>query len=296
MDRKFQSTNTKYSSDPDLTEINKVRKRKQNPDVQEFAAFRDDVTKMFEQLKSDQEKKFNIITESIQEIKNYRKDVTEINKKIEKILENTTNVYTELKKSVDQTILEHKEALIKIDRLELQLEQVQRQQLANTIEIVNIPKEDKENLQDIVSKLHNSLGVNLTEREINQIYRVSTNKKNPIVVQYHTVKCQNEVIQAMKQYKNIKPNTFTAKIINNDWNEDSIYVNEALTPNARRLHFLARRLCKNQNFKFCWTNKGRVYVRKTEGSPAILIKHEHQIQKLMADYTTDHNSKTAELK
>ncbi|CAH2093521.1 unnamed protein product [Euphydryas editha] len=54
-----------------------------------------------------------------------------------------------------------------------------------------------------------------------------------------------------------------------------------LTAKGARLYFLARDLAKSQNYKFCWTSYGRIYVRKNENSPVIVIKNENHVNSLM---------------
>lgn len=281
MDRKLSQGNSKYPSDPDLTEINKIRKRKQNPDLQEIASLREDVTKMFEELKSDQDKKFNLICDIIQEMREYRKEVLESNNKFEKILENTVSCCNELKKSVERISEEHSEAKNKISILEQQLEQVQRHQLASSLEILNIPRQDNENLEGIILKLHSSLGVNIAESDISQIHRNNSIKRKPVIVQYNNIKSRNEVLKAIKQYnKTNNQNKFNTTIINKDWEANPVFVFESLTAQTRRLYHLSRELQKNSNYRFCWITNGRVYLRRTEGSPALLIKSEQQLDNL----------------
>lgn len=63
--------------------------------------------------------------------------------------------------------------------------------------------------------------------------------------------------------------------------DSPVFVTENLTAKSARLHFLGRDLVKSKSYKFCWTAYGKVYVRKDEKSPIILIKNESQIQQLM---------------
>ncbi|XP_060806129.1 uncharacterized protein LOC132903002 [Amyelois transitella] len=79
----------------------------------------------------------------------------------------------------------------------------------------------------------------------------------------------------------MQKNKLTAKHLGLHTKEDTpIFVTEHLTPKGSRLYFLARELVKSRRFKYCWTAYGKIYLRKDDTSPIILIKSEAQIQKL----------------
>ncbi|KAG7309289.1 hypothetical protein JYU34_005230 [Plutella xylostella] len=63
-------------------------------------------------------------------------------------------------------------------------------------------------------------------------------------------------------------------------NSTPVFTAEYLTPKANRLYFLARDLVRTDLYQFCWTSQGRIFVRKSEGTPAILIKNEEQVTQL----------------
>lgn len=78
-----------------------------------------------------------------------------------------------------------------------------------------------------------------------------------------------------------KSNKLSAKHLGIKEDGDSpIYVSEQLTPKAARLHYLARDLTRSQDYKYCWTSFGKVYVRKDDKTPVIPITSEAQIHNL----------------
>ena len=52
---------------------------------------------------------------------------------------------------------------------------------------------------------------------------------------------------------------------------NNIYISESLTASNRELFNEALKVKKDLNYKFIWSSNGRVFMRATEESPAILI-------------------------
>jgi hypothetical protein len=88
---------------------------------------------------------------------------------------------------------------------------------------------------------------------------------------------------AIREYNKLHPNEkYNTTCLNIVGEMQPVYIAESLTPRARRLHYLARDLRKNYNFKYCWTWQGKVFVKQEDGSKPIWIKSEHQIETLKA--------------
>lgn len=282
----------KHASNPDLSYKDNAdnataRKRKQNPDVEELSCLRSDLNDWFTNLKVDNDSKYKQLNEAINELKTHNEEILKSNKKMEQTIEQTSALYNDLKDTVIKISSEHNVALQKIAALEEQLEQVQRNQLKTSLEISDLPKAENENLCELLNTIHTCLGLSIGKDDIVEVYRVNNLKKKPVVVQYRNACSRNDVLRAIKNHNKTNPKKrFCAKDANPEWKEDPIYFNESLTTNARRLFFAARNLQKVHGFKYCWTSSGRVYVRKIEGSPAIQIKSNDQIEKLaIEDYS-----------
>ncbi|KAL4718354.1 hypothetical protein ACJJTC_002467 [Scirpophaga incertulas] len=59
-----------------------------------------------------------------------------------------------------------------------------------------------------------------------------------------------------------------------------IYITEALTTKAQKLFFLAREFARENEFKYCWTSRGIVFLRKADKQPPIRIESEKDLTKL----------------
>ncbi|KAF9804077.1 hypothetical protein SFRURICE_020505 [Spodoptera frugiperda] len=115
---------------------------------------------------------------------------------------------------------------------------------------------------------------------IRDIYRVNTkiDSNKPIIVEFTSVITKEKLIEQCKkfnlQHKNNKLNT---SHLNISGPQKSVYISEHLTSRARRLFFLARGFANTNEFKFCWTAGGKVFIRKKEGERLIRINSESDL-------------------
>lgn len=284
-----------YSSQPELASTSRidqksfvaVRKRKERS---EFEELRDEIHSLIETIKSGQETKFESITKSIEELKlqnNVLKGQNEkiicSNDNIEKKLVLTTELYNELKKSMELLQDDHQKAIKKITALEEQLEEIQRNQRSSFIEI-STPVKENENILDMVTKLHDVIGIKSVEATIKQCFRLKKGNKKPILVEYQNEQIRNKVLNHVKKYNTQNSTKINKEILGDPDNKDRVYINEFLTPHARKLLFHARQLQKLYGFKFNWISRGKIYIREKEGDPAILIKSIEQIEDIKSTF------------
>lgn len=60
-----------------------------------------------------------------------------------------------------------------------------------------------------------------------------------------------------------------------------IYISETMTPTTKQLHYLSREIKRKYNFKFCWVSNGRVFLKKSEDQPAVLVKSTEKIEEII---------------
>lgn len=140
----------------------------------------------------------------------------------------------------------------------------------------------------MVVKLSETVNCKINRSDIKDIYRVrgrqADQKNTPTVVETNSVLLKTDLLKMAKSYSIRNKTKLYAKHLGLKTKEDSpIFLSENLTPKAARLHFLARDLAKSKGYKFVWTSFGKVYVRKTEQSPVVMIKSEQQIHKLLLE-------------
>ncbi|XP_046966926.1 uncharacterized protein LOC124534927 [Vanessa cardui] len=282
---------TKSSSQPDLANSTRIdsepfvatRKRKERSELQDL---RDEIHTLIATIKLGEETKFEKITKIIEELKEQNNSLkiqnTEIlksNDKIEKTLSHTTALYSDLKKSMEIMSENYNKAVTRIVFLEDQLEEIQRTQRATFIEI-NTPMKEKEDVLQMITQLHSFIGLKLPVDDIRQCYRVKTGNKNPIIVEYQDGHTRNKVLQMVRKFNKVSVDKINTSIFGEQDIKERIYVNESLTPKARKLHFLARQLKKSHGYRYNWISRGKIYVKKTDGDPAIQIKSLDQVEDL----------------
>jgi hypothetical protein len=191
----------------------------------------------------------------------------------------------------DVTVLETE---LKQDRqyilfLEKKVEDLQMGIRKSNLELKNVPKKETETKLDLINMvicLSQTIGCPLTQGDIGDIYRVrgknTAQKNTPIIIETNSTLLKSNILKMAKSY-NVKNKTkICAKHLGLKIQEDTpVFLSEHLTAKGSRLHFQARDLASSKGYKFCWTAYGKVYVRKNEQTPIILISSEEQAHHLL---------------
>lgn len=225
------------------------------------------------------------ITSDVEEVKAQNNVIQETNQELSKSITFLAGKYDELQQAVIDLRKERNDNLSYIKALENRVEDMQRSTKLSTIEIRNVPTKATENqdeLANIVQKTCQVLSVDLQRSDLKDVFRVSTkSSKNTILAEFTSVLMKNRVIQNAKQYnKQNKGNKLNTSVIGIPGNHTPIYISESLTPKNKRLYYLAREFAKSQNYTYCWTSYGKVFLRKTEGTPHIVLREECELAAL----------------
>lgn len=249
----------------------------------EFSSFKKEIKDMIKSLFSEQQKELKKITSVQSEIK-------ESNTNIESSLAFLSAQNEDLRNKIEQFEVELKREREQITILEDKIEDLQREQRKANIEIKNMPKQPTESKDDLIHMvvcLSKSLNSGLKKEDIKDIYRLKgrrdVNKPNtPIIVELSSAILKNDIIKSGKIFNIKNKEKLRAKHLGANRDEETaVFLSEQLTTKGARLHFVARDLAKSKGYKFCWTAYGRVYIRKDENSPVIVVRNESQIQSLM---------------
>lgn len=219
------------------------------------------------------------------------KGIQQTNSNIESSVAFLTSQNEELKRKIEALEKKSNEDQKYISILEEKLEITQQDMRKSNIEIKNVPKkpnESKEDLVEMTLSLSKSIGCSLDKAAIRDIYRVrgkrDSNSNPPIIVETNSTFVKNDILRSCKAFNIKQKAKLCAKHLGFRTYEDTpIYISEHLTPKAARLFFLARDLVKSKVYKYCWTAYGRVYLRREDNSPIILIKSEAQVQQLVTE-------------
>lgn len=171
--------------------------------------------------------------------------------------------------------------------LENKIEGLQRTERKSNIEIRNVPLKGDENKKDLIKMvtiLYKNLDVKLERSDIKDVVKIKKPKteRSTIIVELNNTIAKTDLLKAAKTYnyrnRISKLNAYSLGIT--ALADTPIYLSENLTPLASRLNFLARDFRTANNYKYCWTSFGKVYLRQSDSTPIITITSEAQLQQL----------------
>lgn len=241
--------------------------------------FKNEIRQMFQDLIAEHSNKFSKLEESLSNIQKTNQD-------IENSIEFIATQYEEMRIKIETLDQKCKDNAKYINHLEDKIEDLQRNSRSTTLEIRHLPasqSETKENLLSRLTYLANRLNVSISESDVKDIFRIpgKADSHKPVIVELSTTMIKLKLLKAIKSFnQENKIHKLDASHFGLHGNSTSVYVVEHLTPKANRLYFLARDLVKTGLFKFCWTSNGKIFVRKAEEAPVVLVKSEEQITAL----------------
>ncbi|XP_041979493.1 uncharacterized protein LOC121733343 [Aricia agestis] len=167
---------------------------------------------------------------------------------------------------------------LKYEKLEIKLQQMEQEKLANQLEICGVPEMENENPQEIASKLATVLEQN--PQNIIKAYRKrpkAKNQKNTKPVIPAIVVCLREGArnQWLKTAKSIPLST--THIGRED--SDKMYLREVLSPNTAYLLWKSKEELK-QLYSYIWCKNGAVLIRQHEKSKILMVRSEADIATL----------------
>lgn len=269
-----RSADSEHSvSDPNM------RKRKRDEEVT-----RSEILEMFSLLKKEQDEKFTALMNKVERGINTN---TEQYKDITCSIDFLGQKYDDLLKKIN-VLEEEKSADRKyINFLENRLDQMDRSLRSSCVEIRNVPKnkngETKEDLRDIVNKVGQALNISFQSTEIRDVYRINTKKENnqPIVAELSSVFTRDKIIASVKNYnKNHQTSKFNTSNLKIAGPPKPVYVSENLTMATKKLFYQSREFAKANCFKYCWTSRGRIYLRRADGAPFIRVNNENDLSNI----------------
>lgn len=248
----------------------------------DFRAFKEEVKELISSLMAPQQEKIKEIYQTLMEIKT-------TNSNIESSMSFLAAQNEELKSKIERLEEQSKNDRDCITILEDKIEDLQRGSRKANFEIKNVPKIVKESKDDLIKMtlcLSNQVGCNITKPDISDIYRLRNKRTNttnsPIIVELKSTILKSDLLKSTKAFNRKQNGKLCAKHLGFKTDENTpIYISEQLTTRGARLHFLARDLAKSKEYKYCWTAYGKVYIKKDDDSPTIVINCESQVHNLL---------------
>ncbi|XP_064072497.1 uncharacterized protein LOC135193538 [Vanessa tameamea] len=154
------------------------------------------------------------------------------------------------------------------------------------LEIQCVPEHKSENLSSIVHQLASVVSFDLHDNDIVNFHRVAkrnTESKRPrsIIVKLSTPRKRDNFLAAVKVFnKNNPQSKLNSSHLGIASGKEQIYIMEHLSPDNKRLHAAARLAIKEKKYEYVWIRSGRIFVRRNDTSPAVLIKNFDSLKQL----------------
>lgn len=269
--------NFMYSSHPNLAmepqvdeglikNIN-LRKRK-NPEQTQFQDLEDSLKKSLKEM----------LNTEIEEIKIQNSRIIESNNEIIKLLQLNANNHKELTDRIVTLESKNASAFDRIIELETQLNNIQKKMIKNVIEVRNIPREVNENVKELVNTICDTLEIQHIKDA--NIYRKGKNN-GPIIIECKEAKEKEVLLKGVKRYNvENKGDPLNTENLGLTGMKARVYISESLTPISKKILGAGRDLVRSGTYKYCWTYRGNVLLRKDDGQPALVINSLKQIEDL----------------
>lgn len=232
-------------------------------------------------LVSDQTALISRLATDMAELKVQNTNIQKSNSEIEKSIAFVTTQYEDIRarnKILHEELKQNREYT---ESLEKKIKDIQHKSRSSCIEIRNVPNRDKETSTDlinIVTSVGNAVHFPVSSSDIRDIYRRSGKPgvTGPIIAEFSTVQRKVGLLSSVrtfnsKQPKDSKMNTGHIGVLGKN---QPIYVDEHLPGTVRTLFYQARAFVKQNNYNFCWTSNGNIFMRKQPGDKQILVTSE----------------------
>lgn len=249
--------------------------------------FKQDIMTMLNNWKTDQDATLSKLVADIASLKTQCTDIQKVNVEIENSITFMNAKFDEINEKVRRLEIERNVNSDYILSLERQLEELQQRSRSSAMEVRNVPEKDHESESDliaIVKKLAATLKINIQDHDIRDIYRRpgKPGTTKVIVTEFNSVRMKEDVITSVRRFNKDRPvpDKLNYEHFGITGHKKPIFVDEYLPYSTRKLLFRAREFAKTHNFKFCWTAKGRVLLRKDSNAKYIYVKTEQCLSKL----------------
>lgn len=227
-----------------------------------------------------------------------RAEVSDLNNKfitIKKDFDELSNTVVFLSGLQDEQVVINSESREKLRKLEnensslmctvseLNARVGQMEQLSRdcNVEVQCVPESRTENVVEVLNKLLHSVSCELPASSVLSVHRVAklnsdSDRPRSIVAKLATPLLRDSVLAAVTKFNKSKKNKddklnslhlgFASK--------QPIYVSEHLTPSNKKLHAAARKFAKEKDYLYVWIRNGRIFIRKNNESPFIVVKSE----------------------
>lgn len=170
---------------------------------------------------------------------------------------------------------------LRLDKLEEESDRKDQWSRMNNIEIKGLPQSNNENLFDLISKIGTKIKYQISKTQINFVTRVPSQQKDnikPIIVRFCNRYAKEDFVAAARYESKTSPLTTNHMGLPGN---HKIYINDHLTLKNKNLLSKTKKLAAEKDFRYVWVKHAKIYIRKMDTSPVILVKSEQEIAKLV---------------
>ena len=279
-----------YAEEALQCNIAQRNKRKHSNEVtgDELEIFKNELREMIREMMSANNSRLDKLEGHIIEIKKHYTDISATTTELEKSLTFVSDQLSSLESKITSLEKERSSMMLKLSALEEKLEISERNNVKASIEIRNVPKQVKESktmlfemIKCLSKKLNTSTDLSTIRDVIRQPSKKEKNTSN-ITVEFSNTLDKTHFLAAVKEYnkKNSNSKVSSSHLGLSGTPQTPIYIAEHLTTLTKRLFYLARNYAKSNQYNYCWTSDGRVFLRKNADSQSIVVKSDQQLKQL----------------
>lgn len=270
----------------------KKRQRNQHDKEEEYSI--SDVMAKLVSIEENQKSQIDEIKSTLDEIKHQQNTLQNNYKSLVTTTEEQKKDHKVLKESVFENTSDIDNIYNNLERVNYKLNTLLQEKIDLNLIINGIPKVEKEDIKEVVTKIFNYMGMNVENDTIESTWRIHNKNDNPPVIVRLKNKIVKEKVLKLRKINNgeIEGKSLFAKDFG--YNSDKqIFINEELTQPTRKLLNDAKKQLKNKIFKFIWISNGKVLAKKDESAKTHYIRNNYDVQQLIKtnndDAQLDHN-------
>lgn len=148
--------------------------------------------------------------------------------------------------------------------------------IINNVELIGVPEEPNESCKEVVELIASKLGVKIAVVNGFRTHSKTSNRPRKMIAILHSIENKQNLMESAKKKK------LNANMVNGNWDNRSIFINNELSSYNRELFYKTRMFAKENKFRYVWFNL-KVFIKKNENSKACIIQDEQDLSKLLCN-------------
>lgn len=194
-------------------------------------------------------------------------------------IENMSKSFKELEKRVDyveKSVNTHQE---EIENIKVDLNYLRQKDIELNMVLKGIPEDNNEDIADlkgIVERLFVNINVSSDGfiETARRIGKKSMDKPRLVQLKLESLDQKKRIMAAKKSRGEISAN----EIVDGASSDLKVYLDDQLTVQSAYLFKKARLLKNEYGIKYVWVRNGRVFMKKSDKEPSVIIKSENDLE------------------